>query len=175
VISGKDRKDIESELNTINGFEQKPVHNSRIDEILESLNKIEKLNLSTGSNSIVDFSNKTILVADDDSRNIYILKEALESRNAKVITASNGLEAIKKLEENSNINLILMDIMMPVMNGFEAISKIKASDKKDIPIIAITAKAMTSDKEKCMEVGANDYISKPLNMEVFIKIVKAWL
>lgn len=175
VISGKDRSEIEDELKTIDGFEQKPVNNSRIDEIIQSLNKIEKLNLSTQNKGVVDFSNKTILVADDDSRNIYILKEALESRNAKVITASNGLEAIKKLEENQNINLILMDIMMPVMNGFEAISKIKASDKKDIPIIAITAKAMTSDKEKCMEVGANDYISKPLNMEVFIKIVKAWL
>jgi signal transduction histidine kinase/CheY-like chemotaxis protein len=165
VLSKKDRSEILSEKSTIN---------SRVYKILESLNKLEKLN-SLPMRRDIDFTNKTILVVDDDIRNIYILTEALESKNAKVITASNGLEAINKLEENISVNLILMDIMMPVMNGFEAISEIKVSDKKDIPIIAFTAKATPSDKQKCIEVGANDYINKPLNLDILIKMVKSWL
>jgi signal transduction histidine kinase/DNA-binding response OmpR family regulator len=123
----------------------------------------------------IKLGGKKILVVDDDIRNIYVLSEALDSRGAEVVTASNGKEGIEELEKNVGIDLILMDIMMPVMDGFTAIEKIKSSSKKDIPIIALTAKAMQSDKDKCLEAGADDYISKPLNMDIFISIVSAWL
>jgi signal transduction histidine kinase/DNA-binding response OmpR family regulator/CHASE3 domain sensor protein len=124
----------------------------------------------------IDLSGTKILVADDDIRNIYVLSEALGSKGAKIITANNGKEAVENLQEHSDIGVILMDIMMPVMDGYEATKIIKSNAKtKDIPIIAVTAKAMPEDRIKAIEAGCDDYISKPLKMDVLLGIVKSWI
>lgn len=124
----------------------------------------------------IDLSGTKILVADDDIRNIYVLSEALGAKGAEIITANNGKQAVEKLDANSDIDLILMDIMMPIMDGYEAATIIKNNAKtKDIPIIAITAKAMKEDRQKALDAGCDDYMSKPLNIDLLLSIVKSWI
>lgn len=117
---------------------------------------------------------KNILIVDDDSRNIFTLSSILQELGAETFSAMDGLGAIFLLEEE-RIDLILMDLMMPVMDGLEAISKIKSDERyKDIPIIVITAKTMQEDKDACYKAGADDYISKPINHNALVSMVKAW-
>ena len=124
----------------------------------------------------IDLSGRTILVADDDIRNIYVLSEALAAKGAEIITANNGKQAIEKLNTNNNIDLILLDVMMPIMDGYETATTIKNNAKtKDIPIIAITAKAMKEDRQKALDAGCDDYMSKPLNMDILLGIIKSWM
>lgn len=153
--------------------------NRLLDEVDMFLHRVKVPSTKDTANlciSDVDFSGKKIMVVDDDMRNTYVLMEILEEKNADVITASNGQEAIDTLNKNPDTNIILMDIMMPVMNGYEAIQKIKADEKtKNIPIIAVTAKAMNEDKQRCLEVGANDFLTKPLNLDTFTGVIKAWI
>lgn len=121
-------------------------------------------------------NDKTVLVVDDDMRNIYALTNALEGQGMNVITAGNGLEAIAKLNENPQTDIILMDIMMPDMDGFEAMQAIKKIEHLNrIPIISLTAKAMVGDREKCLQCGASDYISKPVNSEQLFSLMRVWL
>ncbi len=121
-------------------------------------------------------TNKTVLIADDDMRNIYALTSVLEGQGMKVIAASNGSEAINKLHENPGVDIILMDIMMPVMDGYEAMQRIKKMDDfRHIPVISITAKAMVGDREKCLQHGASDYISKPINTDQLFSLMRVWL
>jgi len=123
-----------------------------------------------------ELDSKNILLVDDDSRNIFTLTSLLENAEAEVYSAFNGKEAIEILETGQDIDLILMDIMMPVMDGLEAIRSIKSNEKfKDIPIIAITAKNMPEDKQSCLDVGANDYLAKPLNHSTLVSSIKAWI
>lgn len=120
--------------------------------------------------------NKTVLIADDDMRNIFALSSALQFYEIKIIIANNGQEAIQKLKEHPEVNLVLMDIMMPVMDGYEAIKNIRANKlTARIPIITLTAKAMKSDRLKCLQVGANDYISKPINIDQLLSLMRVWL
>lgn len=119
---------------------------------------------------------KKVLIVDDDIRNIYSLTNFLEEEGMECITAENGQEAIKYLKEQGDINIILMDIMMPVMDGFEATLKIrKLKNFAKIPIIALTAKAMKGDREKCLEVGMSDYVAKPINIEQLLSLMRVWL
>ncbi|MEA2100274.1 MAG: ATP-binding protein [Campylobacterota bacterium] len=121
-------------------------------------------------------SGKNVLIVDDDSRNIFTLTSTLESMDAEVFSAFNGKEAIELLEDEHEIDLILMDVMMPIMDGLTAMRNIKTNDKfKHIPIIAITAKTMPEDKQKCLDAGANDYLPKPLNHSAFTSMLKAWI
>jgi len=123
----------------------------------------------------VDLHNSNILLVDDDIKNIFVLEAALEEFNANTHTAFNGQEALDFLEKNNSIDLILMDIMMPVMDGYEAIQNIRNNDRlKHIPIIAVTAKAMKEDREKCIQVGADDYISKPINPNILGGLMQQW-
>ena len=119
---------------------------------------------------------KNILIVDDDSRNIFTLSSVLQEMGADTFSALNGEEACRLLEEESEeIDIILMDIMMPVMDGLDAIKKIKKDDRyKHIPIIAITAKTMKEDKQRCFEAGANDYLAKPIEHNALISMLKAW-
>ena len=124
----------------------------------------------------IDLSGTKILVADDDIRNIYVLSEALGAKGAEIITANNGKQAVEKLDANRDVDLILMDIMMPIMDGYEAATIIKNNAKtKDIPIIAITAKAMKEDRQKALDAGCDDYMSKPLNIDILLGLVKSWI
>jgi CheY-like chemotaxis protein len=117
-----------------------------------------------------------ILLVDDDIRNLYSLSSVLEDAGLDVSTASTGVEALQTLEQNSAFDLILMDIMMPEMDGFEAMKRIRANPRfGKIPIIALTAKAMRDDRARCIEAGANDYLSKPVDAGKLKAIIKLWL
>lgn len=121
-------------------------------------------------------SNKTVLVVDDDVRNIYSLTKSLESLKMNIITAIDGKEALKALEENENIDVVLLDMMMPNMDGYETATRIRENKKyKDLPVIAVTAKAMTGDREKCINAGASDYITKPVDVDQLLSLLRVWL
>jgi two-component system, chemotaxis family, sensor kinase CheA len=124
---------------------------------------------------IEELKNKAVLLVDDDMRNIFALTSALEKERMNVLFAENGIEALNILDK-TEIDIVLMDIMMPKMNGFEAMEQIRQNDKlKDIPIIALTAKAMKADRQKCISAGASDYISKPVKIEQLLSVMKVWL
>jgi len=119
---------------------------------------------------------KTILITDDDMRNIFALSSALQAYDLKIVIANNGREAIEKLDAHEEIDLVLMDIMMPEMDGYEAMRAIRSKKNfAKLPIIALTAKAMKNDREKCIEAGANDYISKPVDMDKLLSMLRVWL
>lgn len=119
---------------------------------------------------------KKILVVDDDMRNVFALTTALENQKMKAVFAENGKEGIAVLQRDSEIDLVLMDIMMPEMDGYEALRLIRQiPEYANLPIIALTAKAMKNDREKCIESGASDYISKPINLEQLFSLIKIWL
>jgi signal transduction histidine kinase/CheY-like chemotaxis protein/HAMP domain-containing protein len=119
---------------------------------------------------------KKILVVDDDIRNVFALSVALEECGMEVYFAENGLDALALLEKEPGLDMILMDIMMPRMDGYETMRAIRAMpDMKDLPIIAVTAKAMKDDHDKCMEAGASDYLTKPIDIERLLSLLKVWL
>ena len=158
-----------------------------IDEVSLFMNKLKKEDdfLSTASTaakgktiSTIEkaLKGKTILVTDDDMRNIFALSSALQVYDINIVIATNGKEALAKLEEPNQIDLVLMDIMMPEMNGYEAMEAIRQMKQyKKLPIIALTAKAMKSDREKCIEAGANDYIAKPVDIDQLLSMLRVWL
>ncbi|MDI7742987.1 ATP-binding protein [Lysinibacillus fusiformis] len=122
------------------------------------------------------FEGKNVLIVDDDNRNIFALKTALEHNGVNISVAKHGLECLEIMQSNKEIDLILMDIMMPVMDGYETMTRIRTDlQLTDIPIIAITAKAMKTDRDKCIEAGASDYISKPVNLEQLFSVLRVWL
>ncbi len=119
--------------------------------------------------------NKTILLADDDIRNIFSLTSFLEDHQVNVIAAYNGKQAVSELESNK-VDLILMDVMMPEMDGIEATRMIRSKAKyKDLPIIAVTAKAMPEDRENCFAAGVSDYISKPIDLQKLLSLIRVWI
>ncbi|SFH41571.1 response regulator [Pedobacter insulae] len=154
-----------------------------IDEVSLFMNKL-KADGATSSVKInkdlvaseKSLNGKKILVTDDDMRNIFALSTALQSYDMQIVIANNGREAIEKLNSVEDIDLVLMDIMMPEMDGYEAMTQIRKQKKFDtLPIIALTAKAMKNDREKCIAAGANDYISKPVNIDHLLSMMRVWL
>jgi CheY-like chemotaxis protein len=119
---------------------------------------------------------KTILVADDDVRNIFSLTKSLEQHGVHVIPAMDGREALRILEENTQVDLVLMDMMMPEMDGYESTARIRQQHAtRNLPVIAVTAKTMTGDRQKCIEAGASDYISKPVDIDQLLSLLRVWL
>jgi CheY-like chemotaxis protein/two-component sensor histidine kinase len=119
---------------------------------------------------------KKVLVVDDDVRNIFALSSVIERRGMTVITAGTGREAIAKLESTPDIAIVLMDIMMPEMDGYETMQVIRQNSAfRRLPIIALTAKAMKGDREKCLEAGASEYLAKPVNTEQLLSSLRTWL
>jgi signal transduction histidine kinase/CheY-like chemotaxis protein len=119
---------------------------------------------------------KKVLIVDDDARNSFALAIVLEEKQMEVIAGNNGFEALELLKEHPDIAIVLMDIMMPEMDGYEAIQQIRVQPRfQKLPIIALTAKAMKGDKTKCIETGANDYLSKPVDTEKLISLMRVWL
>lgn len=115
---------------------------------------------------------KNILIIDDDSKNIFALKAILASRGYVCYTASSAEEGIHMLLNNMDIKIVLMDMMMPEMDGYEALKNIRNNSKLSfLPIIAVTAQAMVGDREKCLEAGANDYVSKPIDVDILLSIL----
>jgi len=154
-----------------------------LDEVTLFLHKVES-ELSTERQSMLKavrgrdrvFEGRTILLVDDDVRNVFALTSALEQRGAKIEVGRNGFEAIAKLDEVPGIDLVLMDIMMPGMDGLEATRRIRADGRFDrLPIIAITAKAMKDDQEQCLAAGANDYLAKPIDLSRLYSLLRVWM
>ena len=113
---------------------------------------------------------------DDDVRNIFALSSVLERRGMHVLTASTGSEAISTVESTPGIAIALMDIMMPEMDGYQTMQKIRENPAfRRLPIVALTAKAMKGDREKCFEAGASDYLAKPVNTEQLLSALRMWL
>jgi len=154
-----------------------------LDEVTLFLHKVES-ELSSERQTMLKtvrgrdrvFEGRTILLVDDDVRNVFALTSALEARGAKVEVGRNGFEAIAKLDEVPNVDLVLMDVMMPVMDGLEAMRRIRADGRFDrLPMIAITAKAMKDDQEQCLAAGANDYLAKPIDLSRLYSLLRVWM
>jgi CheY-like chemotaxis protein len=129
--------------------------------------------LTTSDESLVG---RKALLVDDDARNIFALSSVLERRGMRVLTATTGREAINLLEENPELAIVLMDIMMPEMDGYQTIEMIRKQPAfRRLPIIALTAKAMKGDREKCLEAGASGYLAKPVNTEQLLSALRMWL
>jgi CheY-like chemotaxis protein len=138
---------------------------------IEKQRMLEKLNSSDE-----DLVGRTALLVDDDARNIFALSSVLERRGMKVLTATTGSEAVTLVESNPEIAVVLMDIMMPQMDGYQTIGAIRTNPSfRRLPIIALTAKAMKGDREKCLEAGASDYLAKPVNTEQLLLAIRMWL
>jgi CheY-like chemotaxis protein len=147
------------------------LHRSIADLPPEKRKLLERL-----SESNDDLMGKTVLLVDDDARNIFALSSVLERRGMNVLTATTGNEAIAKLESNPDVAIVLMDIMMPGMDGYETTRQIRSKEEyRRLPIVALTAKAMKGDREKCLEAGASDYIAKPVDTDQLISVLKLWV
>jgi CheY-like chemotaxis protein len=119
---------------------------------------------------------KKVLIVDDDVRTIFALSSALERRGMSVLTAGTGREAISTIESTPDIAIVLMDIMMPEMDGYETMQVIRQNPSfRRLPIVALTAKAMKGDREKCLEAGASEYLAKPVNTEQLLSALRMWL
>ncbi len=154
-----------------------------LDEVTLFLHKVES-ELSAERQSMLQtsrsrdrvFEGRKILVVDDDVRNIFALTSALEQKGVQVEVGRNGFEAIAKLDEISDIDLVLMDVMMPGMDGLEATRRIRRDPRfQKLPIIAVTAKAMKDDQDQCLAAGTNDYLAKPLDLDRLMSLLRVWM
>ncbi|WP_422136997.1 MULTISPECIES: response regulator [unclassified Endozoicomonas] len=152
-----------------------------MDEVSLFIHSVEKSAPAEFKPAAETLSNKSleghkILLVDDDLRNTFALSKGLQGLGLEVVIADNGQNALDKLDEEDGIELVLMDIMMPVMDGYEAMTKMREIERfKSMPVIALTAKAMSDDKAKCIEAGANDYMTKPVNIDKLTEMMKVWL
>jgi CheY-like chemotaxis protein len=138
---------------------------------VEKQNMLDRLHSS--DDALIE---KKVLVVDDDVRNIFALSSVLERRGMTVLTAGTGREAIETLESTPDVAIVLMDIMMPEMDGYKTIQVIRQNELfRRLPIIALTAKAMKGDREKCLEAGASEYLAKPVNTEQLLSALRMWL
>jgi CheY-like chemotaxis protein len=158
-------------------------HERLLDETTLFLHRVES-NLPKEKQNIIRklhradeiLRDKTVLIVDDDMRNIYSLTNALEEEGMHCLTAENGKEGLEILNKSGAVNIILMDVMMPEMNGYEATHEIRKSSKfSKVPIIALTAKAMKGDREKCLAAGMSDYITKPVDIIQLLSLMRVWL
>ncbi|MBT9263684.1 response regulator [Pseudomonas sp. MG-9] len=154
-----------------------------LDEVTLFLHKVEsqlsherQKMLKTARSRDKVFEGRKVLLVDDDVRNIFALTSALEHKGAVVVIGRNGREAIDRLNEVEDIDLVLMDVMMPEMDGFEATIEIRKDPRwRKLPIIAVTAKAMKDDQERCLQAGANDYLAKPIDLDRLFSLIRVWL
>ena len=154
-----------------------------LDEVTLFLHKVEsrlsherQTMLKTARSRDKVFEGRKILLVDDDVRNIFALTSALEQKGAIVVIGRNGFEAIERLNEVEDIDLVLMDVMMPEMDGYEATIEIRKDPRwRKLPIIAVTAKAMKDDQERCLQAGTNDYLAKPIDLDRLFSLIRVWL
>jgi CheY-like chemotaxis protein/signal transduction histidine kinase/HAMP domain-containing protein len=147
------------------------LHRSLVDLPPKKREMIERLHRSDD-----DLQDKLVLVVDDDVRNIFALSSALEQHGMRALTAATGREAIELLQSTPEVSIVLMDVMMPEMDGFETMRAIRSEPTfRKLPILALTAKAMKGDREKCMEAGASDYLAKPVDTEQLLSALRMWL
>ena len=153
-----------------------------LDEVTLFLHKVEsqlsherQTMLKTARSRDKVFEGRKVLLVDDDVRNIFALTSALEQKGAIVVIGRNGREAIERLNEVDDIDLVLMDVMMPEMDGYEATVEIRKNPRwRKLPIIAVTAKAMKDDQERCLQAGSNDYLAKPIDLDRLFSLIRVW-
>ena len=152
---------------------------SEIEQFLYKLKQYENQpnhHIDNNKPIIENLAGRKILIVDDDMRNVYALSTALEAEQAEIVSAADGKESLEILKQNLDTQLVLMDIMMPEMDGYDAMKHIRQTLKlTQLPIIALTAKAMTGDREKCIAAGASDYITKPVDIKKLLTLIKIWL
>lgn len=187
VYTGKDlTKEETSRLNKLaNTVVLKTVdsHERLLDETILFLHRVESRLPKEKQNMIRKLhktdevlKNKLVLVVDDDIRNIYSLTNVLKEEGMRCLVAENGSAALKMLNENPSVDIVLMDVMMPEMDGYDATREVRKSMKLEkLPVIALTAKAMKGDREKCLAAGMSDYISKPVNIDQLLSLMRVWL
>jgi len=142
-----------------------------VSELPES--KRQLLQRLHGSNEVL--CGRKVLVVDDDARNIFALTTVLENHEMEVMSATNGRQAIELIEATGDLSVVLMDIMMPEMDGYETMREIRKDQRfRTLPILALTAKAMKGDREKCLEAGASDYIAKPVDTDQLLSLLRVW-
>ena len=154
-----------------------------LDEVTLFLHKVEsqlsherQTMLKTARSRDKVFEGRKVLLVDDDVRNIFALTSALEQKGAIVVIGRNGREAIERLNEVDDIDLVLMDVMMPEVDGYEATVEIRKNPRwRKLPIIAVTAKAMKDDQERCLQAGSNDYLAKPIDLDRLFSLIRVWL
>jgi len=144
--------------------------------LVEEKNNAEESRSKTLGSLTEVLSGKKILITDDDARNIFSLTKSLEKYKVEVVLAMDGKQALEQIEKNPDIDVVLMDMMMPEMDGYESIREIRKLPKfSKLPIIAVTAKSMIGDRDKCMAAGASDYISKPVDIDQLLSLLRVWL
>ena len=154
-----------------------------LDEVTLFLHKVEselsadrQIMLKTVRNRDAVFEARRVLIVDDDARNIFALSSALEQKGIRVEIGRNGFEALSKLDAVPDIDLVLMDTMMPGMDGLEATRRIRKNPRfQKLPIIAVTAKAMKDDQEQCLKAGASDYLAKPIDLDRLFSLLRVWM
>jgi CheY-like chemotaxis protein/signal transduction histidine kinase len=144
--------------------------------VVDNLPKDKQQIISSLHDKDAIFRGKKVLIVDDDMRNLFALSKVLDDKGMIVIEAENGKVALEKLEKESDIDIVLMDIMMPIMDGYETMRQVRLKKEfKNLPIIALTAKAMKDDHERCIKAGANDYLTKPLDIDKLVSLMNLWL
>src|SRR5688500_4145813 len=118
---------------------------------------------------------KKVLIIDDDNRNIFALKAVLKAKGFDCVTANNALDGLNILAEQKEVGIVLLDMMMPEMDGYETMGVIRNGLRKEIPVIAVTAQAMVGDQQKCLDAGANDYVSKPIDVDHLLILLKRYM
>ena len=118
---------------------------------------------------------KKVLIIDDDHRNIFALNAVLKSRGFHCVSATSGYDGLAMLSQQPDIGIVLLDMMMPEMDGYETLGRIRESNAQDIPVIAVTAQAMVGDRQKCLDAGADEYVAKPVDLDHLLKLLDRFM
>jgi CheY-like chemotaxis protein len=151
--------------------------NALLDTVAQALHRSASDDVSSGDlEPMSELAGRTVAIVDDDIRNIFALTALLEQHHVNVLYAESGREGLSLLAQHTEIDIVLIDIMMPEMDGYETIREIRASPaRRHLPLIAVTAKAMADDRERCLEAGASDYLSKPIDTARLLSVLKVWM
>ncbi|MDB5668479.1 MAG: hybrid sensor histidine kinase/response regulator, partial [Alphaproteobacteria bacterium] len=183
VISGADKVAKVMEMGAF-GVTEKPADDAELTKVFKNLAKaikkdrkvVELLPDKSKTHEVPELAGAKILIVDDDIRNIYSLTSVLESYEVEVLHAERGKDGILILEQTPGIDIALIDIMMPEMDGYETMQQIRQRPQlAELPLIAVTAKAMKGDREKCLEAGASDYIAKPVDIDLLLALLRVWI
>lgn len=166
------------------GITEKPAERSELVDIFASLRaeaekrkpRRRKRPEATSSRAVPELAGAKVLIVDDDIRNIFSLTSVLESHDVEVVHAERGEDGILILEQTPDVDVALIDIMMPEMDGYETMQQIRRRPELgELPLIAVTAKAMKGDRQKCLDAGASDYIAKPVDIELLLALLRVWI
>jgi CheY-like chemotaxis protein len=183
VISGADKSRSAMALGAF-GVTDKPaeredlvrVFGGLLDHVRSSKPRKRKAVEPTPTRAVAELAGTKVLIVDDDIRNIFSLTSVLESHDVEVLHAEGGREGISILEQTPGVDVALIDIMMPEMDGYETMQQIRRREQlADLPLIAVTAKAMKGDRQKCLDAGASDYIAKPVDIDLLLALLRVWV